>query len=49
MGQKLTKLFIHVNIDKVYKGIVTRHFSQICNRPLIDTRIMFFLNILRKN
>ena len=31
-GQNLTKFCIHMIIDKIYVGIVNRHFSQICNR-----------------
>ena len=31
-GQNLTKFCIHIIIDKIYVGIVSRHFSQICNR-----------------
>ena len=31
-GQNLTKFCIHIIIDKIYVGIVNRHFSQICNR-----------------
>ena len=27
-----TKFGIHIIIDKIYIGIVNRHFSQICNR-----------------
>ena len=49
--QNLTKFCMHINIDKIYVGIVMHHFSQICNWvvALIDARIPFFLNILRKN
>ena len=31
-GPNLTKFCIHMVIDKIYIGIVNRHFSQICNR-----------------
>ena len=31
-GQNLTKFCIHIIIDKIYIGIVNRHFLQICNR-----------------
>ena len=31
-GQKITKFCIHIIIDKIYVGIVKRHFSQIWNR-----------------
>ena len=31
-GQNLTKFCIHNIIDKIYVGIVNRHFSQICVR-----------------
>ena len=50
-GQNLTKFCIHMIIDKIYVGIVNRHFSQICNRvtPLIDARIQFLFNILLMN
>ena len=46
-----TKFCIHIIIDKIYIGIVKRHFSQICSRvgSLIDVRIWFLLNILRTN
>ena len=51
--QNLTKFCIHSIIDKIYVGIVNRHFLQICNNvmvwPLIDVRISFSLNILRMN
>ena len=33
-GQNLTKFCIHIIIDKIYVGIVNRHFSQICNRDI---------------
>ena len=46
-----TKFCIHIIIDKIYIGIVNRHFSQICTElwPLIDVRIQFLFNILRMN
>ena len=49
-GQNVTKFCIHI-IDKIYVGIVTRHFSQILQqlRPLIYFRIEFLFNILRMN
>ena len=47
-GQKLTKFYIHIIIDKNYVGIVYPHFSQICNR-VTDVRIQFLFNILRMN
>ena len=31
-GQNLTKFCIHMIIDKIYLGIINRHFSQICKR-----------------
>ena len=30
-GQILTKLYITIYTDKIYVGIVSCHFSQICN------------------
>ena len=33
-GQNLTKFCIHIIIDKIYVGIVNRHFLQICNRVM---------------
>ena len=50
-GQNLIKFCIHIIIDKIYVGIVNRHFSQICNRvTALDLRHnSFFLNILRMN
>ena len=51
-GQNLTTFCIHIIIDKIYIGIVNRHF--FCKfatelRPLIDVRIQFLFNILRMN
>ena len=50
-GQSLTKFCIHISIDKIYIGIVKRHFSQICNRVTALDRLqnLFLLNILRMN
>ena len=31
-GQNLTKFCLHIIIDKIYVGIVSRHLSQISNR-----------------
>ena len=47
-GRNLTKFCIHISIDKIYIGIVNRHFSQICNR-VIALGIWFLLNILKMN
>ena len=33
-GQILTKLYIAIYTDKIYVGIVSCHFSQICNRVM---------------
>ena len=33
-GQNLTKFCIHIIIDKIYVGILSRHFLQICNRVM---------------
>ena len=51
-GQNLTTFCVHIIIDKIYIGIVNRHF--FCKfatelRPLIDVRIQFLFNILRMN
>ena len=48
-GQNLTTFCIHIIIDKIYVGIVNRHF--FCKfatdiRSLIDVRIQFLFNIL---
>ena len=50
-GQNLTKFCMHIIIDKIYVGIVNRHFSQILKefRLLIDIRIQFLFNILGMN
>ena len=42
---------MHISIDKIYIGIVKRHFRNFATelRPLIDVRIWFLLNILRMN
>ena len=50
-GQNLTKFCIHIIIDKIYVGIVNRHFHKFATelRPLIDVRIQFVFNILRTN
>ena len=51
-GQNLIKFCIHIIIDKIYVGIVNRHFSQIWNRvTALDWRQIsgFFFNILRMN
>ena len=43
-GQHLTKYCIHIIIDKIYVGIVNRHFSQICNScgPSLTSEFSFF-------
>ena len=47
-GQNLTKFCIYIIIDKIYLGIVKRHFLQICNRvPVIDVKHWFLLHILK--
>ena len=51
-GQNLTTFCIHIIIDKIYIGIVSRHF--FCKfvtelRPLIYFRIKFLFNILSMN
>ena len=48
-GQNLTKFCIHIIIDKIYVGIVNRHF--FCEyatelRSLIDVRIQSFFQYL---
>ena len=50
-GQTLTKFCIHIIIDKIYAGIVNRHFRKFATelRPLIDVGIQFLFNILRMN
>ena len=35
-GPNLNKFCIHIVIDKIYIGIVNRHFSQICNFTALD-------------
>ena len=49
-GQNLTKFCIHIIIDKIYVGNVNCHFRKFATelRPLIDVRIQFLFNILRK-
>ena len=49
--QNLTKFCIHIIIDKIYIGIVNRHFRKFATelQPLIDIRNQFLLNILRMN
>ena len=49
--QNLTKFCIHIIIDKIYIGIVNRHFRKFATelQPLIDVRNQFLLNILRMN
>ena len=46
-----TKFCIHYIIDKIYVGIINHFFRKFATelRPLIDVRIWFLLNILRKN
>ena len=47
-----TKFCIHIIIDKIYFGIVNCCFFRKLARelrPLIDVKIWFLLNILRKN
>ena len=34
IGQNFTKFYICIHIDKIYVGIVTRHFSHICTRVM---------------
>ena len=48
-GQNLTKFCIHLVIDKIYVGIVNRHFRKFATglQPLIDVKIQFLFNILR--
>ena len=50
-GPNFTKLFITFITVKIYVGIVSCHFSQICKRvkALIDVRITLPLNILRNS
>ena len=50
-GQNFTKFCIHIIIDKIYVGIVNRHFRKFATelRPLIDVRIKFLFSILRMN
>ena len=50
-GQNLTKFCIHIIIDKIYVGIVNRHFRKFATElgPLIDVRIQFLFNILSTN
>ena len=43
-GQNLTKFCIHVNIDKIYFGIVNRHFLQICNKVMALDRLQNFIS-----
>ena len=48
-GQSVTKFCIHISIDKIYIGIVKRHFSQICNRVTALDRLqnlLFFAQYL---
>ena len=42
-GQNLTKFCIHINIDKIYVGIVKLHFCKFVTDlwPMIDVRIPF--------
>ena len=49
--QNLTKFCIHIIIDKIFIGIVNRHFRKFATelQPLIDVRNQFLLNILRMN
>ena len=50
-GQNLTKFYVHIIIDKIYVGIINRHFCKFATelRPLIDARIQFLFNIMRMN
>ena len=51
-GQNLTKVCIHIIIDKIYVGVVNHHiFYKFATelRPLNDVRIQFLFNILRMN
>ena len=50
-GPNLTKFCIHINIDKIYVGIVNRHFSKFATelRSLIDVIIQFLFNIFGMN
>ena len=49
--QNSTKFCIHINIDKIYVGIVNAHFHKFATelRPLIDVRIQFLFSILIMN
>ena len=48
-GQNLTNFCKHIIIDKIYVGIVNRHFCKFAteSRSLIDVKIQFLFNILR--
>ena len=48
-GHNYIKFYICIDIDKMYVGIVTCHFSQICIIVMVDVRFLFPLNIFRKN
>ena len=41
-GQILTKLYITIYTDKIYVGIVSCHFSQICKRVMASDFIWDF-------
>ena len=47
-GQNLTKFCIHINIDKIYVGVVIRHFCKFATdlRLLIYFRIQVFVQYL---
>ena len=50
-GQNFTKFYICIHIDKIYVGIVTHNFSQICSRVMALDLLqkLFLLNFLRTN
>ena len=50
-GQNLTKFCVYIFIDKIYVGIVNRHFCKFATelRPLNDVRTQFLFNILKMN
>ena len=48
--ERLRPISVYTIIDKIYVGIVMRHFSQNCNRvTALDVRFWFLLHILRMN
>ena len=41
-----TKLYITINTDKIYVGIVSFHFSQICKRAIRPETLTFKVKII---